>query len=120
MKINFFKFLTRVLSFYFLNTDERIRTFNQKNAISSKIIRNKKTIIFLPYRFNHSTIWFEFLTASYFKLKGYNVLVLFAGKTITISDGINYKTRFSWIKEKINIGIAYAYSKRFNVRILQG
>ena len=39
-------------------------------------------------------------------------------KTITISDGINYKTRFSWIKEKINIGIAYAYSKEFNVDII--
>ena len=118
MKINFFKLLTRVFSFYFLITDVRLRNLKEKNYSNRKVIQKNKTIVFLPYRFNYSTVWFEFLTASYLKLKGYRVLVLFAGRTISTSDGINYKTRFPWIKEKINISRAYAYSKRFKVDLI--
>lgn len=118
MKINLFKFLTGVLSFYFLKTDDRIKNFDGNNFFNKSITQNNKTIIFLPYRFNYSTIWLEFLTASYLKMKGYKVLVLLAGRTITLTDGVNYGTRFSWLKEKINISRAYAYSKKFDVDLI--
>lgn len=116
MRIN--KIILNTISFYFVRFDSRLVNFKSKlNSI--KLTSNKnKTVIFLPYRFNHSTVWFEYLLAFYFKSKGYSVKILFAGKNITICDGINYRSRLIWLKERINLSRSYAYSKIFNVDLV--
>ena len=118
MKTNFFNFFASISSFYFLITDSRLINLEIKKGKINYPPVKKKTFIFLPYRFNYSTIWFEFLIAYYLKTIGHRVLILFAGKTITITDGINYKSRFPWIKEKVNISRAYAYSKKFKLDLI--